>query len=507
MKKPLHIFSVALAIALLLAPRLATAADPEASAERPRQPNFLYIITDDQGYGDMSAHGHPLLKTPNFDKLREQSVRFDNFYVSPSCSPTRAALLTGMHEFRTGVTHTLQPREHLWKDAVTLPQLLEKAGYATGFIGKWHLGDSRGHSPGERGFQWCSTNAGGPREHFDPVFVRNGESTKEKGFREDIYFDDAMDFVRLDEAKPWFCFLSTYSPHDPLAAPDEFIAPFRGKDLTEEQMLYLAMVANLDMNLGRIMKFLDETEDPRWPGHKLRENTAIILMNDNGSTWGLDVFNANMRGSKCTVWHGGSRAMSFWSWPGVWPPHGVGQLTAHLDFLPTICQLADAPVPADLQPQLEGFSLVPLLEGKDWGHDDRMLYQHVARWPSGMAADHKYAMAAVRQGDYLLLKSRPCDRTDCTPAVRGDQCATLRAVEKGQKAAQYTAANGPFHWGVTPPGEWALYDTKKDPGCQNDLTPSERDRVKTMSAAYDTWWDDVYPVMVERGGDAPLVQK
>ena len=199
--------------------------------------------------------------------------------------------------------------------------------------------------------------------------------------------------------------------------------------------------------------------------------------------------------------------MSFWSWPGVWPAHEVGQLTAHLDFLPTICQLADAPVPADLQPQLEGFSLVPLLEGKDWAHDDRMLYQHVARWPGGMAADHKYAMAAVRQGDYLLLKSRPCDRTDCTPAVRGDQCDTLRAVEKGQKAAQYTAVDGPFHWGVTPPGEWVLYDTTKDPACRNDLAPSEADRVKTMAAAYDTWWDDVYPVMVERGGDAPLVRK
>jgi arylsulfatase A-like enzyme len=476
----------------------------QSSSERPSQPNFLFILTDDQGYGDVGAHGHPLLKTPNFDKLREQSVSFENFYVSPSCSPTRAALLTGMHEFRNGVTHTLDPRERLWKGAITLPQLLENAGYATGFIGKWHLSDTAGYTPDSRGFQWCSTNDGGPREHFDPLFVRNGKRTKEKGFREDIYFNDAMDFICLDKSKPWFCYLSTYSPHDPLAAPEQFVAPFRDKGLTEEQMLFLAMVSNLDMNLGRIMKFLDETEDPRWPGHMLRQNTVVVLMNDNGSTWGLDVFNARMRGSKCTIWHGGSRAISFWSWPGVWPVRRADELTAHLDFLPTVCRLANAPIPEGLQPKLEGFSLLPLLEGKRWTHDDRRLYQHVARWPSGMAADHKYAMAGVRQGNYLLMKSRPCDRPECTLEVRGDQCATLRASERGVSSAVYTGANATYHWGVTPPGQWALFDTKKDPACKSDLAASEQGRVKAMAAAYDQWWDEVYPVMIERGGDAPL---
>jgi arylsulfatase A-like enzyme len=476
-----------------------------AAAPRPAQPNFLYILTDDQGYGDLGAHGHPLLRTPHLDQLREQSVRFENFYVSPSCSPTRAALLTGMHEFRNGVTHTLQPREHLWGDAVTLPELLDRAGYATGFIGKWHLGDDAGYAPSDRGFQWCSTNQGGPREHFDPVFIRNGRRSEEKGYREDVYFDDAMKFITLDDTKPWFLWLATYSPHDPLAAPEEFIAPFRGKGLTENEELYLAMLANLDMNVGRIMTFLDETDDPRWPGHKLRDNTVVVFMNDNGNTWGLDVYNGGMRGCKCTIWHGGSRAISLWSWPGVWPARSVGELTAHLDFLPTICQLAGAKIPPALRPELEGFSLVPLLQGKGWAHDDRRLFQHVARWPSGMAADHKYAMAGVRQGDYLMLRSRPCDRADCTVKVRGDQCATLRAVEKGQKFAQYTKADAAYHWGVTPPGEWELYDTTKDPACRENLAPAQTGRVAALAAAYDTWWDGVFPVMVERGGDAPML--
>jgi arylsulfatase A-like enzyme len=486
---------------LLLAPLAALHA---ADAVPAKKPNIIFILTDDQGYGDLSSHGHPLLKTPNIDALGQSSVRFDNFYVSPSCSPTRAALFTGMHEFKNGVTHTLDPREHLWKGAVTLPQLLDKAGYATGFIGKWHLSDAPGYGPESRGFQWCSTNEGGPREHFDPVFIRNGAKTKEKGFREDIYFDDAMRFIQTNDAKPWFLYLSTYSPHDPLAAPEEFVTPFRSEKLTENEVLYLAMVANLDMNVGRIMKFLEETPDPRWPGHKLRDNTIVIFMSDNGSTWGLDVFNAGMRGSKCTIWQGGSRAISFWSWPEVWPSRTVDNLTAHLDFLPTICQLAEASIPAQLQSELEGFSLVPLLEGKDWAHNDRLLFQHVARWPSGMAAEHKYAMAGVRQGDYLLMRSRPCDSPDCTPAIRGDQCATLRAMERGEKAAQYTQANGQHHWGITPPGEWVLFDTTRDPECQSNLAAAEPERVRTMAAAYDTWWDEVYPVMVERGGEAPL---
>ncbi len=140
----------------------------------------------------MGSHGHPLLKTPNLDALHYQSVRFQNFYVSPSCSPTRAALMVGMHEFRSGVTHTTTPREHLDMNAVTLPQLLKSAGYRTGFIGKWHLGNDGPYAPEKRGFDWCSTNAGTATVHFDPVITRNRKREKRTGYREDILFDEAM---------------------------------------------------------------------------------------------------------------------------------------------------------------------------------------------------------------------------------------------------------------------------------------------------------------------------
>ena len=137
-------------------------------------------------------------------------------------------------------------------------------------------------------------------------------------------------------------------------------------------------------------------------------------------------------------------------------------------------------------------------------HDERFIYHHVARWPGGMAADHKYAMAGVRQGNYLLLRSRPCDNPNCEEA-NGQQCDTLRSVEAGSKSATYTAENAQYHWGVTPPGRWALYDVNKDPGCMNDLAAAETERVAAMGAAYDKWWDATYPVMVQRGGDAEIV--
>lgn len=468
-----------------------------SDSPNPAKPNILLIITDDQGYGDWGTNGHPLLKTPHVDQLAAESVRLENFYVSPSCSPTRAALLTGMHEFLSGVTHTQSPRVNLWKEATTLPELLAAAGYRTGFVGKWHLGNGKDYAPSERGFEWCSTNQGGPFEHFDPVMVRNGKRSKETGYREDIYFSDAMNFITATKDKPWFLYLGTYSPHDPLAAPEEFVKPFRGK-VTEEQARYLGMVANLDYNIGRLMAFLKD--------EGLDENTIVILMSDNGQTYGLDVYNAHMRGCKVTAWEGGMRTFSYWRWTGHWPPHQVDNLTAHIDVLPTLCAVAGASIPTDLQPQIEGFSLLPLLKAKGptaW-HAERFLFHHVARWPGGMAADHKYAMAGARQGNYLLVRSRPCDNPNCEDS-NGQQCETLRSVEQGSKNANYTKENAQFHWGVTPPGHWALFDVKKDPGCMNDLAAVEPERAAAMAGAYDAWWDKTYPVMVERGGDAEIV--
>ena len=455
------------------------------------KPNIVFILTDDQGYGDIGRHGHPLLKTPNMDKLFDESVRFDNFYVSPSCSPTRAALLTGMHELRNGVSHTIKNRTNLNLEATLLPQLLKKAGYRTGIIGKWHLGETGDYAAQNRGFDVWIKNPGNNNE-FSMHAFRNGE--KREAFREDIYFDEAMTFMEESGDQPFFCFLSTYAPHTPLAAPERNIKPYRDA-VDEETATFLGEVDNIDENLGHLLEFLSES--------KLEENTIVIFMNDNGETKGLDVYNAGMRGCKCTIWHGGSRAMSFWRWPNHWKPHTDMHLTAHLDVLPTLCELAGATLPADLQPKLDGYSLLPMLESTTppiW-HEDRILFQHVARWPAGQAASHKYAQCAVRQGNYLLLRSRPCDNPDCTPEVRGNQCHTLRLVEAGQTRAVYTESNAQFHWGVSPADHWSLFDVKQDPACELDLWNQDPQRVEAMTAAYDSWWDAIYPEMVKTGSE------
>jgi arylsulfatase A-like enzyme len=465
------------------------------------KPNIILILTDDQGYGDVNAHGHPYLKTPNINKLRSESVSFENFYVSPSCSPTRAALLTGLHEFRNGVTHTIAPRQQLHKDATLLPQLLKFNGYKNGFIGKWHLGNNPG--PEKRGFDWCSTNIGGPHNHFDATFIRNRKRMETKGYREDVFFDEAMTFIKECDKNPFFCFLSTYSPHTPLAAPEKFIQPFRDAGLNSTHSTYLAMIENIDYNLGRLMKFLKNTDR--------EEETIVIMINDNGVTEGLDVYNANMRGSKCTIWEGGSRAFSFWRWPKKWKSKTVPNLTAHLDILPTICEITGTKIPQNIQSKLDGYSLNSLLESKkqlDW-NPNRILFHHVARWPSGLAKYHKYSMAGVRQGNHLLLRSHDCGKTECEKYP--SQCQALRIVSKGGNNMTYANGTAQFHWGVSPKDRWVLYDVKADPGCKNDLSKTRPTLLEKLSDEYEIWWDNVYPEMISKGGDLgsakPIIRK
>ncbi len=193
--------------------------------------------------------------------------------------------------------------------------------------------------------------------------------------------------------------------------------------------------------------------------------------------------------------------MSFWKWPEKWQPHAVENLTAHLDVLPTLCDIAGATVPADLAPKLDGWSLRPLLESANpisW-HDDRLLFHHVGRWPSGLAADHKYAMAAVQRGDYLLVRSEPCSSAECLKYA--SQCTTLRQVKSGSRRATYTKDNAAFHWGVTAPGHWSLFDLAHDMKCELDLSSSKPDITTKLAVAYENWWDGLYPAMIEHGGD------
>lgn len=441
------------------------------AADSPR-PNVLFIITDDQGYGDISAHGNPVLKTPNLDRLRAESVRFTDFYVSPTCAPTRSALLTGRHEFRNGVTHTILERERLTLDAVTLPQVLKTAGYTTGIFGKWHLGDEAAYQPGRRGFDEVFIHGAGGigqtfpgscgdapgNKYFDPAILHNGTFEKTSGYCTDVFFAEATKWIAAKkDSGPFFCWVATNAPHAPYIARPEDRALYAGKGLGDDTENFFGMIHNIDENVGRLLARLDE-----WG---IAKNTLVVMMNDNGGTAGVKVFNAGMRGSKVTPWRGGTRAFSFWRWPGKFAPADCDALTAHVDFFRTIATLGAARLPAEAEAQVEGRDLTPLLENPAAPWPARTLITHTGRWPKGSPPDTaQYRNCAIRDPRYTLV------------SVRG---------------------------GAQP--AWELYDVKADPGQTRDIAAERSAEVQRLSAVYDDWWRSVQPQLVNETATGPAV--
>lgn len=439
-----------------------------SGGELPSKPNIIFILTDDQGYGDLSVHGNPVLKTPNLDKLHSESVRFTDFHVSPTCAPTRSALLTGRHEFRNGVTHTIYERERLNLKATTLPEVLLKAGYQTGIFGKWHLGDEAEYQPGKRGFQETFIHGAGGigqsypgscgdapgNTYFDPFILHNNVFEKTKGYCTDIFFEHAIHWMeKVKSSGPFYCHLATNAPHTPLQVRPEDEAPYAGK-VPANTAKYFGMVANIDENVGRLLAKLED-----WG---IANNTLVVFMTDNGGTGGVSLWNAGMRGAKGTPWLGGTRAISFWRWPGLLIPGDRGQLTAHLDFFPTLAAIAGARLDDAAQKQIEGRSLVPLLTETDEGKreaawPDRTLFTHVGRW------------------DYL---KSPITGKYKNCSVRTRQWHLVSLAGKETKPA------------------WQLYDLNADFGEKIDVSSEHPEVVLKLSEAFENWWDDSVPLMV-----------
>ncbi len=429
-----------------------------------RRPNIIFILTDDQGYGDLSVHGNPVLKTPNLDRMHAESVRFTNWNNSPTCAPTRSALLTGRHEFRNGVTHTILERERLRLDSVTLAQVLKSAGYATGIFGKWHLGDEAEHRPDKRGFDEVFIHGAGGigqsypgscgdapgNSYFNPAILHNNVFEQTKGYCTDVFFTQATKWMesRRGGDKPFLCWIATNAPHGPYVAKPEDRALYDGKTPNEAAANYFGMIHNIDENVGRLLKKIDE-----WG---LAENTLVIFMNDNGGTAGVPVFNAGMRGGKGSPWLGGIRAISFWRWKGTLQPADCGALTAHIDFFRTLSALGGAKLDdALLQQSAEARSLVPLLRQPTTKWDDRFLFTHVGRWPKETSPDAaKLRNASVRNTQYTLVSE---------------------------------AGRGPRAQAAATPG-WQLFDVIADPGQTTDIASAHPDVVAKLSGAYDAWW-------------------
>ncbi|HOZ46929.1 MAG TPA: arylsulfatase [Candidatus Hydrogenedentes bacterium] len=404
-------------------------------------PNIVLILTDDQGYGDLGRHGNPHLKTPNLDRLHDTSVRFERFYVCPVCSPTRAGLMTGRYNYRTGAIDTYLGRSMMYSDEVTLAEILVEHGYRAGIFGKWHLGDNYPMRPMDQGFQESLVHRGGGlcqpsdwpgNSYFDPILSRNGKDEKTSGYCTDVFTDAALRFIEENRNRPFFVYLATNAPHTPLEIGEEWAAPYRAAGLPDDLAKVYGMIANIDANIGRLLDRLQE-----W---SLDENTLVFFITDNGpqgSRQGVR-WNAGMRAAKGSVYEGGIRVPCFVRWTGqLEPGRVVDRIAANIDILPTVVDLVGLTSPPDLH--LDGRSLAPLLRDP------------ASEWPN------RNLFFQWHRGD--------------TPELFRD-CAV--------RDQRYKLVNGT-----------ELYDIQNDPGEQHDMAAEDPDRVSAMRAAYERWFRDV----------------
>jgi len=435
------------------------------------RPNIILVMTDDQGYGDLGCHGHPFLQTPNLDQLYTQSTRFTDFHVSPTCAPTRAALMSGRAAFKNGITHTILERDRMALEATTIAQVLKSAGYVTGIFGKWHLGDDDPYQPQNRGFDetfihgaggigqnFPGSQADAPgTSYFNPIIKHNGRFEQTTGYCTDVFFQQALGWIKAhkdDPEKPFFVYLPTNAPHSPFHVDKKYSDLYLEK-CDPQTAAFLGMITNIDENMGRLMKKLDE-----W---NLTDNTLLIFMTDNGSAAGARIFNAGMKGSKGSPHEGGSRVPLFLRLPGTTEPGvDVDRLTRHYDLFPTLAAIAGATLPDDLD--LDGRNLLPLIKDPQSAWPDRKTFFHLGRWNKQGAP-----------GRWGMSNTDPDKAKHKQFAVRSE------------------------HWRLV---EKSLYNIDEDPGETTDLATEHPEIAAELLAAYDEWWDEVRPLMVNE--DAPL---
>ena len=342
-----------------------------------RKPNVIVILTDDQGWGDLSLNGNTNLQTPEIDALARAGARFDRFYVCPVCSPTRAEFLTGRYHLRSGVFSTSAGGERIDLDEMTIAQTFKAAGYATGAFGKWHNGMQHPYHPNARGFDeyygFCSGHWG---NYYDPMLEHNGRIVRGKGFIIDDLTNKAIEFIERNREKPFFAYIPYNTPHSPMQVPDRWWNQFKNKELAmrpsskkRENLGHtraaLAMCENIDWNVGRLLDRLDEL--------KLANDTIVVYFCDNGPNGNR--WNGGMRGRKGSTDEGGVRSPLLVRWPGrIKAGKTIPQISAAIDLLPTLAGLADIPV-ASRKP-LDGVNLEPLLldRGGEW--PQRKIFSH-----------------------------------------------------------------------------------------------------------------------------------
>ena len=424
---------------------------PAADDPRSSAPNVILIMTDDQGWAQVGFHGNPYIRTPTLDRMAAESTEFTQFYVEPKCAPTRAALLTGRHGYRSGVVDTYLGRTLLDPAAVTLAELLSEHGYATGIFGKWHLGDNYPLRPMDQGFQETLVHRGGGlgqpagppgNTYWDPVLEHNGESKKYEGYCTRVFTDGLIEFIRVNRDRPFFGYLATNVPHGPFDVDEEWIEPYREMGLPERTARVYGMIEEFDQNLDRLLGELDTLG--------LAERTIVVFLTDNGPT--QQTFTAGLKERKGSAYDGGTRVPFLFRWPEqVEAGRQVDRIAAHIDVVPTLLEAAGVGTP--FQP-FDGVSLWPLLSGatapENW--PDRTIYLQ----------NHR--------GDIPQLNRNASARTQ-----------RWKIVQPLGKATD-----------PMPPGaEFELYDMSVDPGETNNLAGEHPEIVEKMRRGYEEWFRDV----------------
>jgi len=457
--------------AIFSAMAMAAAGDPNSAASAPIptiRPNIILVMPDDAGYGDYACLGNPIMRTPSVDAFKKQSLLLTQFHVSPTCSPTRGAMMSGRHEFKNGVTHTILERERMNLKTFTLPQMLKTVGYTSGIFGKWHLGDETAYRPENRGFDEVYIHGGGGigqtypgscgdapgNTNIDPALWHNGRWEKTEGYCTDLFFAQAIKWMDTKRAakQPFFAYIPLNAAHGPWVVPKEYYQHYLDKPgVSEDVAKFFGMIENIDTNFGTLLAQLDQ-----WG---IAENTLVIYIGtDNGGfAEACKIFNAGMRGTKVTPYQGGTRAPCFIRWPAGGIPAGTecAALSAHLDLFPTLVEITGATLTDEVKQQVEGRSLLPVLKNPkaDWA--ERTLVHHVGRWAKGKAAESKYTKSAIQNSRFTLVNNTE------------------------------------------------LYDLKADPGETTNVIAEHPEVVAGLRAAYDQWWTDVEPMLINEDVAAP----
>ncbi len=423
-----------------------------------KKPNVILIMIDDQGYGDIAAHGNEFIKTPNIDELYRKSARFTDYHVSPTCSPTRAAVLTGHHSNRTGVWHTVNGRSLILERETTMAQVFKDNGYNTAIFGKWHLGDNYPFRPQDKGFDEVLVHKGGgigqtmdywDNDYYDDKYLSNGVLKQYQGYCTDIWFNEAKQYISKQKNDPFFIYLASNTAHSPYFVDDTYSAAYRDNENIHHAPFY-GMITNIDENIGKLIAHLEQ--------QKLIDNTILIFTTDNGTAQGakveghrLDGFvvkgnNAGMRGIKASMYEGGHRVPLYLHWKdgGIHQGTDINELTAHYDIFPTLVDLCKLQISPDLK--FDGKSLVPLINGKNEGFKDRIVITNSQR----IEVPEPWRRTSLMQANWRL--------------VNGTE----------------------------------LYDLDTDPEQRTNVAENFPQKMQEFKTAYDQWWAEIAPSYLDQ---------